>query len=220
MLITIGWFSILSAQLITKARIENIKTEIIDEKIKVNFSVINTAKDEKVKVELKFQSGDQFIYPKSFTGQTDSLSAGYYSIIWDVLKDVEQLEGDIIPMVEIIGTTIKLKAPSAFAPGFNSKFKILATVSYACIITGAYQLYSSNKNYENYKNELDNSGARKDYYDKAVSAKSTSVILIGAGVGLLATNVLLAKIYKNKYNLASIHYNNGGLFLSYVHTIH
>ena len=221
LIITIfGGISILSAQIKTKAKIENVKTEVVDEKIKVDFTITNLSKGENVKVELKFQNGDQFIYPKSITGSTDFITEGNQTILWDVLKDVDQLDGEIKPIVLIVDSKVKLEAPNAFTPGFNSTNKIIATVSYACILTGAFQLYSANSNYKNYQNEIDDPASRSEYYDKAVSAKSKSMILLGTGVGLLATNVLLAKIYKKKHNLASINYKNGAISLCYVYTFH
>ncbi|OQY02887.1 MAG: hypothetical protein B6I20_06125 [Bacteroidetes bacterium 4572_117] len=213
-------YAILPAQLISKAKIENVEAVMAGEKIEVSFFISHTSKNENVGVELKFQNGDKYIYPKSITGSTELLSAGKHTIVWDVLNDVEELQGEIKPIISIIETSRKLKAQNAFVPGFNSGNKFLATVSYACIITGTVQLFSANQNFKSYKAELENSSLRTEYFDKAVSGKTRSMILIGAGVGLLATNLILARVYNKKYNLAYVSYKNEALCLSYVHTIH
>jgi len=220
--ITLAAYMILPAQVVTKAKIENTKATMVDDntKIEVSFSITHAAKDEKLEIELKFQTGDKFIYPKSISGSISSLSAGNHTIVWDVLKDLDELEGDIKPIVTITETNYKLKAQNAFVPGFNSGNKVLATVSYVCLLTGTIQYLNSKGNYDKYQSETEDSEARVGYYDKAISAQKQSKILIGAGIGLLATNLILARVYNKKYNLASLSYNHGAICLSYVHTIH
>jgi hypothetical protein len=214
-------FQAITAQFLSKAKIEDVKTKMIsDDKIEVSFMITNTAKNELLDVTLKFQSGNKDIYPKTISGSTQKLSSGTHSIIWDVLKDVNELEDEIKVVIQIVGTTHVLKVQNAFTPGFNSGNKILATISYACLVTGTIQYLNANKNYNSYKNELENYALRADYYDKAVGAKSQSIVLLGAGVGLLATNLVLARVHNKKYNLASLSYKNGGICLSYVHTFH
>ena len=212
--------TVMIAQLLTKAKIENINARIVSEKIEISFSITNTAKDENVDIEIKFQSGDKFIYPKSISGSTSMLTTGNYTIVWDVLKDLEQLEGEIKPIITITETTFKQNAHNGLVPGFNNANKVIATISYACLVTGTIQYFKAKSNYNNYKNELENSDSRASYYDKAVGSKSKSMILLGAGVGLLATNMILARVYNKKYNLASISYSNGVICLNYIHTFH
>jgi len=218
--ITLAGYSILTAQLKTKAKVENVKATMVDDKIEVNFSITQTSKNENLKVELKFMSGEKFIFPKSISGSTGIISAGNHSIVWDVLKDLDELEGDIKPIVTITETNFRLKAHNAFVPGFGSGNKVLATASYACLLTGAFQYLNSKGNYDKYKTETDDFDARATYYNKANAAQMQSKIFLGAGIGLLATNMILARVYNKKYNLASLSYKNGALCLSYVHTIH
>jgi hypothetical protein len=203
----------------TKAKIENLKSTTISDKIEVSFSISNTSKNEKLTLELQFKIGDRLIVPKSISGSLELLPAGNHKIIWDVLQDLDELEGAVVPILNIIESNVKMKPQNAFVPGFNSRSKILATISYACVLTGAYQYYNYSNNYDKYKNETDDPILRQDYYDKSVAAKNQSAIFVGAGVGLLATNFLLSKLYNKKYNLAYINYQKGGICLTYIRTI-
>jgi hypothetical protein len=218
-LFSLLWAVLLNAQVMTKAKIENVNANIVGDKIEVIFIITNTSIDEKLTVELRFEVGDRNVVPKTLSGSTEKLEAGNHKLVWDVLKDVDELKGEIIPVIKIIASTAQLKPQHAFIPGFKGRSQLLATVSYGCILTGAYQYYNYHSKYNKYKDELNDPDLRQSYYDKAASAKTISAILIGTGVGLLATNFILSKLYNKKYNFASISYHNGGLFFTYQHTI-
>ena len=208
-------FASVYAQLKTKANVENVKASMINNQIEVTFSITHASKGEIFKVELKFQNGDNFIFPKTISGSTEMISGGTHKITWDVLKDVDELTGDITPVVTIKESTLKFTPRNAFVPGFTNTNKLLATLSYACLITGTIQLFSANSNYSNYKNEIDDADKRTSFFDKANGARSTSKILLGSGFGLLAVNFLLTNHYNKKSKLALISDGFGGICLAY-----
>jgi hypothetical protein len=206
------------AQDLTKAKIENVSSAMISNKYEVKFAITKTAKNEKVKVKFDIKLPDGIYSPQLISGDTGLISRGNHAILWDMYRELDEVDPNLKPELSIIKTTHVLKSQNAFLPGFGNKCKLIATLSYACIIGGGYQYYTYNSNFTNYKNETDSPFLREDYYNKSVMAKKQSLLLLGSGLGLLATNLLLSRAYNNKYNLAYLNYQDGAICMTYVHS--
>lgn len=221
-------FSLLSF-VIKAQKITNVDFKVVSNEIKIFYDIEdgqkNTLYDIKVLIELekKVSSGiSKTITPKSISGDVEKVKPGKGKTIkWNVLRDIEKLEGEISVTVSILKSHIlnpdnKWGPEAAFTslvfPGLgnylinkNDKSAQIGAYTFIGYVGSLYLAYeskkSSNENYEAYQNatlqyEMD------DFYEKANNENKIAYGMVGVAGIILVTEFVyvLIKGTSNKFN--------------------
>lgn len=203
----------------TKAQFENIDFYIVENKILVTYDLVKTSPQELFEIGLQFenQSTAEIIIPKSVEGDVGPNIKGGKGkeIYWDWSKDVEGLQGEIVPKLEVksveripAGPNSAIK--SVFVPGLGDyavkdhkdmifKPYIRTVLAYGLVGAGVFQKLNSDKYYDDYMASTEPDEFQQ-LFDKSQSALNQSALLIGAGAAVWLSDVVWVAVTgaKNK----------------------
>lgn len=226
--INILFFALLSF-VIKAQKITNVDFKVVSNELKISYDLEdgqkNTLYDVKVLVELEKRIGSgikKAIKPSTISGDINKVKPGKRKTIkWEVLRDVEKLEGEISVIVSISKSHIlnpnkKWGPEAAFTslvfPGLgnylvnknenSAQIGAYTFLGYAGSLYLAYEYKkSSNENYASYQNstlqhEMD------DFYEKANNENKIAYGLVGVAGAILATEFVyvFVKGIHNKFN--------------------
>ena len=208
-LLSVLFFSSLCAQKIT-----NVDFKVVSNELKISYDLEhgqkNTLYDIKVLIELEKRSGSEIkktIKPRAISGDIYKVKSGKNKIIkWDVLRDIEKLEGEISVMVSIskshILNTDKKWGPEAalvslVLPGrgnylvnkteLSRFYGVYTFLAYSSSLALAWSAKSaSNDDYDRYQNSTSQSEMNEAYKQANLSNKIAYGLVGAAGV-ILAT---------------------------------
>ncbi len=210
-LILIGMNSSILSQPSTHARVENIDFELINNKLIINYDIVNFNKGDKFYVWIEiFNSKDHEIIPRYVTGDVNLVVAGgrNKNIIWNIFKDQPEFNDEIYVKVSAIKyfSYERLLLLSAIYPGLGNykinKKKIswlIGGVAYGSLISSVIWEQIARTNYNNYKNELI-PAERDELYDKAINRRNLSNALLIASSGIWIGRIGYTLWEKSKYD--------------------
>jgi hypothetical protein len=211
----------------TKAEFTNIDFFLVGEKIQVTYDLVKSKSTESFEVKLVFKvDNSELIIPNALDGDVGTgIKGGKGKVIyWDVFRDVDGIEGDIIPHLEIVNVDRTYGGPtnallSVPIPGLgdyyvaNHKemmFKpyIKTALAYGLVGVGVMQMMSAQKSYDDYLASTDPT-EWNDLYDKANSAQTPAAVLIGAGAAIWLYDIVWVAV-KGSKNMKENQYNFSG----------
>ena len=226
--VNILFFALISFVL-NAQKITNVDFKVVSNELKISYDIEDGQKnmlyDIKVLIEMEKRIGSEIkktIKPRTISGDIYKVKPGKRKTIkWEVLRDIEKLEGEISVIVSVSKSHIlnpdkKWGPEAAFVslvlPGRGNylvnKSEISGGIGFYTFLgfSGSLALawsfkLSSNENYEAYQNsslqyEID------DFYKKANNENKLSIGLVGVAGAILATEFVyvFVKGIHNKYN--------------------
>ena len=193
--------------------IENVHLNVIAEKIIVNYDLINCSPKKRYDISVRFLNGNKVIYPKSIIGDLDTIICGKdKSITWDVLKDIDDLSGNMTAIVEI-SKSHSIKTPggpsnallSLLVPGLGVKFVtsgqkkwyVRTIVVYGLYAIGAGCKLISNSQYDKYHQAIDQDSMDK-YYNNADLLNKSFYVFVGAGTLVWIWDIIYVAVKGSK----------------------
>jgi hypothetical protein len=232
----------INAQFTSEARITNTDFEIDGNKMIITYDIENYSENESfyINAEIFNEAGEKII-SKSFSGDIKGNIKGgrNKTVIWDMSKDIDKLEGSIYVEITAIPEAISgmpekgestrsysiagTLIPSLVFPGYgNTKVKhkpywILGLAGYGSIITSYMFNKSAASSYDKYKTEINDEVLRFMHYDDAVADKNISLVFGAAAGAIWAADVTLLVLHhkKQKEHISSATLPNASINYGY-----
>lgn len=213
----------INAQFASEARITNTDFKIEGNKMIITYDIENYSANESfyINAEIFYETGEKII-SESFSGDIKGNIKGgrNNTVIWDMSKDIDKLEGTIYVEITAIpeaisGITEKGEStrsysiagtliPSLVFPGYgNTRIRhkpywILGIAGYGSLVTSYMFNKSAASSYDKYKTERNDEVLRYIHYDDAVADRNISLVF-GAAAGVIwATDITLLILHHKK----------------------
>ena len=232
----------LNAQFTSEAKITNTDFEIDEDKMIITYDIENYSANETfyINAQIFYETGEK-INSKSFSGDIKGNITGgrNKTIIWDMGKDIDVLEGALFVEITAIPEAITEKPeiekladsytitgtliPSLVFPGYgNTRVKhkpywILGIAGYGSLVTSYMFNKSAASAYDKYLLEKNDDTQRFMHYDDAVADRNISLVFgTAAGVIWAADITMLILHYKkHKGQISSTRVPNASINYGY-----
>ena len=186
-----------NAQFATEARITNTDFKIDGNQMVITYNIENFSENESfyINAEIFYETGEK-IFSESFSGDNRGNIKGgsNKTVIWDMSKDVDKLEGAIyieitaipeaisgVPETEVTKHSYSIAGiliPSLVFPGYGNTrvrhkpYWILGITGYGSLVTSYMFNKSAASCYNKYKTERNDEVLRFIHYDDAVAERN------------------------------------------------
>lgn len=228
----------------SKAKIDNIDFELVDNNVVITYDLVNASKDERfdITVEIFKATTDVKIDAKTFSGDIYNQPPGKgKTILWELGQDISYLDDNIYILLDArhlnpitIPYSSKKKAylQSTAFPGWGTstitmnKYHLSKGVlAYSLVGLSIKSNIDASSYYDNYKNAED-ADLRDEYFEKAEKSYQNSFIYFGGAAAVWLGEYLWIYLSPNKTdameatrNKLSFQYNYNTQFEAPVFTL-
>lgn len=200
----------------SKAKIDNIDFDLIDDKVVIRYDLVNAKADERfdISIEIYKATTDTKIEAKTFSGDIFNQAPGKEKTIsWDLSQDISYLDDNIYIMLEAkhlnpitIPYSSKKKAylQSTAFPGWgtstitmNNYHLVKGVAAYSLVGLSIKSNYDASNYYDKYK-AAEDADLRDEYFEKAEQSYQNSFIYFGGAAAIWLGEYLWIYLSPNK----------------------